>query len=491
MPGRARTVLRSAVLVVALVASLGTGTARAAAASTLAPEVSGLPPAVLTTLAAEKLSANHLSVWVQAVDSPRPLLAHNPDEPRNPASVMKLVTTLAALDVLGPGYRWQTRIYAGGPVRDGVLHGDLHLRGGGDPLLVTERFWLMLRRLRDQGIQRITGDLVIDQGFFAGLPEDPGDFDGRRYHAYNTLPVALAVNFNATRFSFWPDEGAKSVRITLDPPNAMMRVDNGLRLVGGACRGRHRRMALEVLSDTRGDHVAFAGEYPASCGSYELVRSLGSADVHAFGVFKALWSELGGRIDGRLRNAAVPRDATLLLAWESEPLGDVIRGMNKHSNNLMTRQLLLTMGVEREGPPGTEAKGRRAVDGWLLGTGVAPGQVEVDNGSGLSRAARITARVLGHLLVGSWGSPLMPEFVSSLPLSAVDGTMRRRFKDEALAGRLHMKTGLLNDVRALAGYLHGAGGRVWAVVVLHNEEDVHIFRGTRVQDALLEWLDTR
>ena len=447
-----------------------------------------LPEEVSHVLRERKLPGSGLSVYVREIGAAQPLISYNADTPRNPASVMKAVTTLVALQIMGPGYHWYTDVYVDGLIENGRLEGNLYLKGGGDPFLVTESFWRMLRQLRDRGVRSIAGDLVVDNGGFAAKLGDPGGFDGQRYRAYNTFPRALLVNFQANMFNFWPDEQGDTVTVSVEPPHALLNVRNDVKLVKTRCRGLKRRIKVEVTHEGGMDAVRFSGDYPLACGPYSLLRAISKTPRYEMGVFSALWGELGGKIDGRARVAPVPLGARQLFRWQSRSLSDVIRAMNKYSNNVMTRQLLLSLGRKRYGGSATLTKGREAVVEWMRANGVDTTGFFIENGSGLSRRARITARSLVQLLEVGHRSSLMPEFVSSLPLSGVDGTLRRRFKKSPLVAQVHMKTGLIRDVRAISGYVQSASGRQFAVAILHNRKGVQGGDGDRVQDAVIKWV---
>ena len=447
-----------------------------------------LPDVVLEALARHHLPADSLSVYVQGVDAEGPLVEHHADRARVPASLMKLVTTLAGLELLGPGFRWTTRVYADGAIEEGRLDGDLYLRGGGDPWLVTERFRHLLWRIREGGVRDVEGDVIVDDTYFDVSAGDPGAFDGRPWRTYNALPAATLLNFNSTTFRLWPEHRPGRVRVTLDPPSTTLQVDNRIELSGAPCDGPYPAPDLRVEVAGAAATLRLSGGFPAACGPFSLSRSITDSATHVLGAFEALWRGMGGRIGGSLRRGAVPENARELLAWPSEPLAQVLRVMNKYSNNVMSRQLFLTLAAESGGGRARVEAGRAVVARWLLEHGLGSRDVLPDNGSGLSRSARASARALARLLLAAWRGPAMPEFVASLPLAAVDGTLRRRFRGSRLAGRLHMKTGLLAHVRSAAGYLLSASGRRYVVVMLHNHEDVHLGTGTRVQDALLEWL---
>ncbi len=445
-----------------------------------------LPAPVRNTLSKSGIPAESLSVYIKQIGAPKPLLAYRGDVSRNPASVMKVVTTFAALDILGPVYQWQTRVYRDGPLADGRLRGNLILQGGGDPNLFVEDFWRMLHALRDRGVVDIDGDLIIDRSYFDGRSIDAQPLDANRYHAYNTAPDAMLVNFGATRFVLLPEKNR--VRLFADPPSATLIIDNRVRPANGACRGARNRLHFEVVSQSPVTTVRFAGKYPWRCGEYTLTRAVIPQEQYVYGVFRALWEEMGGTLKGRGRIGATPEHAVLLLDHGSRPLTETIKSINKFSNNTMARQLLLTLAAEHFARAGTPAAGAAVIADWLQQREVSMPLLSIDNGSGLSRKARLSARGLGSLLEAAYRSPFSAEFMASLPLAGIDGTMRKRFVGEPLEGRLRMKTGLLNGVRAGAGYLMKRDGKTYVVVMLQNHPGVHNGVGTQVQNVLLRWL---
>lgn len=447
-----------------------------------------LPRPVAAALANHQLDGTGLSIFVQAVDGTAPLLAFNADVLRSPASVIKLLTSYAALDVLGPAYTWETEVLVTGPVRKGRLEGDLVLRGGGDPGLSTERFWTLLREIRARGIREIAGDLVVDDTLFAPNGEDPGDFDSQRYRAYNVLPSALLVNSNTVEFRIIRD--AEGVTVYVDPPLEGFRVEHRIGDRQGPCSGFQRGVAFDLPAGFEGRHAVLSGAFPTGCTEYSLWRSVLRAPEFADALFRALWRQLGGRIEGGLRVAAAPADAEQLLVYRSLPLNDQIRAINKWSNNPMTRHLLLTLGLEHSGPPATAAKGRAAVAAWLQAKGLAMPGLYLDNGSGLSRDSRVTAAALGGMLLDAWRHPQMADFIASMPIAARDGTLRRRYQGE-MAGRMSLKTGRLEEVAAIAGVMQSRSGQRYAVVVILNAKDAHRGIGEAIQDTVLRWVFER
>lgn len=450
-----------------------------------------LPLPVQRILNRYSMSADGLSIFVQEIGRSTPLLAIAADVPRNPASTMKLLTTLVALEELGPAYTWKTEAYAVGPVKQGRLEGDLYLKGYGDPYLITESFWQLLHDLRQRGLEHIAGDLVLDNSHLQPTEEASGDFDGEKFRTYNAQPAALLINFQAINFRFLPDPASRSLRIIADPHPDTLIVENKVKMVNEPCRGWANRLAMQVSHTALQDRVRFTGSYAASCGEHDIFRVLTDAPRHAYGVFKALWAELGGRLDGVLREAVLPGNAQRLHAVESKPLAEILRGINKYSNNVMTRQLVLTLGAERIGLPGTTEKGLQVMRTWLQRQQLNFPELVLENGVGLSREERISARHLGELLLDGYNSRYMPEFMSSLPIAAIDGTLQKHFVGSPLAGRLHAKTGGLKDVKSIAGYLLDQRGRRVVVVCLHNHSAADTRAGEQVQDALLKWLYER
>ena len=445
-----------------------------------------LPERLERILSAHGIPEANVSVVVRALGAEQPVLAHYPLAPRNPASVMKVVTTWAALELLGPAYTWPTEVYFLGD-RDGWrLDGDLAIKGHGDPFLVTEEMWKLLRAVQRMGLTEIGGDLVIDDTVFIDAAGDPGEFDGEGFRAYNVLPNALLVNFKAIRYQFGIHPGGEGVLITADPMPDTLDIVNRLRLVDGRCRGYQAGIAMDVRGEAA-DTVVFTGDFPAACATYGLTRSALGHDAYAYGVFAALWRQLGGRHAGRWRRAAVGDELEPALVWESPPLGEIIRSINKFSNNVMTRQLLYTMGLEASSSPGTRAGGVAAVHGLLAARGLDAESLVIDNGSGLSRDARISAQLLADILQLAQEPPYGAEFMASMSIGGLDGTTRKRFAGTEARGRSHLKTGSLDHVSAIAGYVHAPDGTTYVLAAMVNATDSHRGPGEEFLDELVKW----
>ena len=443
-----------------------------------------LPRGVRALLDLRQLPADSLSIYVEDVDSGEVVLEWLADEPRNPASAMKLLTTLVALDVLGPAYRWKTDVYALGDVADGTLDGDLALKGYGDPFLVTERVWQLIRDVRHAGVLNITGDLLLDDSHFDVGNHDPGAFDRQPLRAYNVAPNALLMNFKVVRYWFEPDGNA--VRVRLDPHLENLEIDNRLTTRPGSCRGYQR--GITVTMNDANDKVTFSGRFPSGCKAYAMDRTVLSHNRFVWGVFGSMWEDSGGQFEGTWRKTVIDDDVEPLITFESSSLAEMIASVNKHSNNVMARHLLYTLSAEVLGAPGTEPGGRDVISAWLAERGLDSPHLRLENGAGLSRDVRITAAGMGSLLRFAWRQPYMPEYLSSMSLTGLDGTLSRRFRKSNLVGKAHLKTGSLDHVAAIAGYLQGRSGRRYAVVVMQNYDDVHRGPGDEIQETLLRWL---
>ena len=453
----------------------------ALAATPLAEEINKV-------LHTHKIPTSDLSLYVSEVSSDKPSLEVNAKAPRNPASVMKLVTSLMALDTLGPNYRWKTEAYVRGSLNQGSLDGDLILKGYGDPALTPERFWQFLYGLRERGIRVIRGDVILDGSHFAQTKEQRGDFDGRPRRAYNAIPYALSLNFQATQIQLVPDQTSNTVHAFTYPPLANMQIRNQMQLVSGSCRGQRATPAMHLSEQNSGATLELKGEYAASCPEWNSTYLVMDPAEHLGGAFKALWEELGGELKGRVKTGLLPSQSKRFHSIESPTLAEVIRDMNKYSNNLMSRMLLLTVAAESGSLPATQEQGQGLIKDWLRKWQLPAALVRVSNGSGLAREAQVSAELVGRMLQAAYASPLMPEYISSLPLVGIDGTMRKRLRKTDLVGRAHIKTGSLRDVSAMAGYVQDRNDRRWAVALIINHKGLQSWQGKQVQDAVLRWL---
>ena len=462
----------------ALIRILALGLATLVAAPTLAAPRVGVAEVDAALLRA-KLPADALVAVVQEVGATRPRLAWQPDQAVNPASLTKLVTTFAALELLGPAWTWTTPVWLNGRVADGVLHGDLVIKGTGDPKLVLERLWLLLRRVQQQGVREIRGDIVLDRTGFVVPEQRPGDFDNEPLRPYNVRSDALLLNYRSVLLTFTPDAARGTAIVNSDPPLAGVRVDAAVPLSPASCEDWHAALKADYGDPSQ---IRFAGALPAACGEKTWAVAYADPRTYSARALAGMWAEMGGTLTGVVRDGSAPAGAPSFEV-SSPTLPEVVRDINKYSNNVMAQQLFLTLGLERLGV-GSPDTARTVIDRWLadrMGV-LATRSVVIDNGSGLSRDTRLSARLLARLLQTAWASPVMPELMSSLPVTGIDGTLRR---SRATLGRAHLKTGSLRDVAGVAGYVLGDTGRRYVVVAIINHANANA--GRPALDALVQW----
>jgi D-alanyl-D-alanine carboxypeptidase/D-alanyl-D-alanine-endopeptidase (penicillin-binding protein 4) len=440
-----------------------------------------VPAAVAQAIAGQRLPSSSVSFVVLDPDTGRVLLSHNPDTPRSPASTLKTVTTYAALEMLGPAFLWHTRAF--------THDGDLILQGGGDPYMTLERWWSFVQDLRARGLQSIGGDIVIDDAAFSLPAENPAAFDGRPNRPYNVVPDALMVNFQSIDFSVAADPQTHRVQVTATPAPVNLDIENRIRFAPGRCSGAAARVDFKLAS-AEWDRVVFSGALSPHCAQRTIARVLLRPATYAFGTFVELWRESGGEFNGKLRREPTPADATPLLSFDSLSLAEIVRLTNKYSNNLMARHLLLTLGRERYGDPGTPEKGAAAVEAWSREKGVDLTGVDLDNGSGLSRGTRISVLQMAKILSAAYHSPFAPEFLASFPLAGMDGTLRSRMKG-ASPGSVRLKTGHLDGVSGVAGYVTTPSGKCYVLVSLINDARADAGAAEPVHAALVAWIQDK
>ena len=446
-----------------------------------------IPDSLARLLNKNGIPLSAVSLDVRDADTGKKILSLNSDKPRSPASVIKILTTLSALEILGPSYQWQTRYLADGPIENGVLKGNLVMQGGGDPFLTMERFWHQVQSIRQRGIHTISGDLIIDDSYFDVAQHDRSAFDNEPDRLYNVGPDAVVVNFSATNFIFYPI--GDQVRVFADPPLAGLLIDNDIKAKRGKCTNPESGWRIDGIKRKKDRVIAkFVGSYPIACGEHSNPRSILSNHEYAFRLFKYLWTDSSGQILGGYRVSKTPARATEILDYPSQPLADIITGINKYSNNVMSRQLFLSIDAQGQVRPGTIAGSRQRIREWLSANAMSMPKLFVENGSGLSRDSRITTENLSQILQHGWNSNYHAEFLSSFALSSLDGTMRKRSGKTETVGRSRIKTGWLRGVSSMAGYVNSRHNRPYTVAMIIQSGKVRYGSGTRIQDALLEWV---
>lgn len=462
-------------------------------------------PTPLVNLAKQNaIPPEAVSILVMPVQNGADRLAIHADMSRSVASVMKLFTTGTALQTLGPAYTWKTDVGLGGSVNlSGIHQGPIYIKGSGDPALVLERVQLMLARWRAAGLHDIHGDIVLDRSLFQVPGHDPAAFDGKALKPYNAGPDALLLNHRAIILRFRPDVAQpKQVRVSMEPELSGMELVNRTTLTDSPNCGDWREgLTLTLAPDTsfklgeaetrRPWRIEVKGPYPRACQEkdWPLLWTGDDDNDYADRLITSVWKQLGGRMTGHVRSGIWPTNLPVWMSWTSPPLTSVVYDINKFSNNVMARQLFLTLGADVQ--PATHDRARQIVATHVQtqtrdAAGRSPcdgDNLVLDNGSGLSRQERSTARCLGQWLRTLWASPVMPEMLASLPIAGADGTAKRL---NGAAGKVHLKTGSLDGVAALAGVAEGESGQRYVVVGVVNGPSAD---GARpFLDGVLQWV---
>ncbi len=440
-----------------------------------------LPAPVLQALRAQGIATSAVSAIAKPLNNENLLVDWQSAAPRQPASVMKLVSTYAALSQLGSDYRWNTPVFIDKPIEGDVLKGPLYIRGAGDPRIVIENLVEWMQTWRKAGLRVIEGDLVIDESLFESISASSDPFDGDPSQPYNVMPYPLLMNFKATKMVIKPLENGKT-EVVLDPPLAGAIIDNQIVLRREACVNRANKV---VVQDLGSSIIRVTGPYSSGCAEGENYVAVFEHKrfIHAF--FKAAWESVGGVFNGRVVTGRVQGKEWSV--WRSpRNLGEIVTDINKFSSNVMTRQILMQMGHETFKQPATEDRARKAVFAVLEKAGLAFADIRLDNGSGLSRGEQISVRSLVLILTSASKSRFESVYRESLPVVGVDGTMAKRLTQSGVAGQAWIKTGSIDSVSSIAGFVHAKSGRRYAVAFIVNSAQAH--KSFAAQDQFLQWV---
>ncbi len=437
------------------------------------------------------LNEANVGVFVRTLREPKVAVNLGGDTPMNPASNFKLLTSFVALEELGPMYRFKTTLSAQEPLARGTLT-NLYVTGSGDPYMVVERLWRMAGDLYVRGLRKIQGDIVIDGSLFDNdlhtdnWPDEPGP------QAYFAPTAAFAVNFNTVAFYVTP--GARpgdEPQVVIDP-----QVDAVHYSIEAKTTASSTKKKVLITRDPQlgGDNFKIRGQIPIN---YQFrkptYRNVREPLQYAGEVFKSVLVNRGIAVSGKVRLGKTPSGAREIFVEESPELADLLKFVNKNSNNFMTEQILKTLAAEKTGKPGRTDAGVKILTQHLQELGFSPKDFQVENGSGLSRNTRISPKALVTILETAWRDPAIhPEYISSLALGGCDGTLEDRQKDKVFhtkecLPRLRAKTGSLRGVSSLSGFLTRADGETLAFCILMNnlskpqEKESH-----QIQDEILK-----
>lgn len=459
----------------------------------------GLPDRVAALLAAAGLPADALSFVVIRPHDGSTVISATPERPMQPASTMKLLTSTVALDLLGRGYRGRTELRSSGTVSGGVLQGDLVLHGMGDTDFDIEAFRAVLRALRDQGIRDVRGDFLLDRSWLSPARPDLGvpPFDETPEFRYNVIPDAISLNSNLVKLELVAS--ADTLEVRMSPPLEGIEVKSLLTLTDRQCADWEDGWQTPATAPVAAGawRIELRGDFPRNCVTSTHANVL-DRTVFADKLFRSLWREMGGQFSGVTRETAGSADSRLLAEHRSRPLSEVLRDINKRSDNPITRLTFLALAGTTAADAGAAAlalagasivtaqQSERVVRAWLRENHIDDAGLVLDNGSGLSRTEKITPRQLAEVIRVAASRPWAPEFLASLPVAGLDGGIQRRLAQPKLAGIARLKTGTLRDVTALAGFVPDRDGRMLIVSAMVNHPLATSKVAQPVVDALME-----
>jgi D-alanyl-D-alanine carboxypeptidase/D-alanyl-D-alanine-endopeptidase (penicillin-binding protein 4) len=443
-----------------------------------------LPHVINEEIRKSGISKKDISIYIKEAGTKGKLIASlNAYKSRTPASVIKVLTTYASVLKLGFDYRWPTQFYKAGHLKNGVLQGDLVIKGFGDPTLNAEDLEKIVSELRAKGIIQISGDIVIDRSYFKVGDKDSSGFDENLYSAYNAMPDAMMFNERVVTVCVHPKE-KKAHKKHVDES---YKVVDQLEHVNKPCRGKYSWPGVRIDKSEAIPTVLLKGKISKRCGKRSICKVVTKPYKSFYYALKEKLREEGIAVRGTLKLQNIPRNATMLFTHYSEPLEEIISETAKESNNLYARHLLLLLGAQVYGAPATVQKGRDAIVEILKTKGaLGKGTLKVDNGSGLSRTSRINAKLLAQMYDDAYDS-YGYKWMKTLSIAGMDGTIKRRFRHTAVKKRGWMKTGTLKRVKNIGGYVKNRAGKFYTVIILINSAKAK-YRGAKLQDEIIKWL---
>lgn len=430
-----------------------------------------------------EISKGNYSLYIKNISKQAKVFSYNEQKAFNPASVMKLVTTYAGLQLLGPQYQWKTEVLYTGYIKNKHLYGDLIIKGYGDPTITYADLSEIIEKVQQQDIQYIHGNIIIDESFFGEL-QNQDLIDDKKYRAYNVSPKSFVVNENTINFKFSINN--EKINIQTFPEMQTLKVINRLKISDQGCNEWKDVLNYEVEIKSNVAEISFNGTFDKACDGKDIDLSLFNANRLSKELFEKLWKMHGGIIEGDFKNTYQGVTNThKLYEHQSRPLSLVVRDINKYSQNLIARNLLLTMFAENSRSPINENEAGKFTKEFLIKQKLRLDSLEMDNGAGLSRSARISAEDLSFLLEKAYSGLYMPEFVASLPNMGVDGTLKNRGKKLSVSKRAYLKTGSIQNVSAIAGYIFDKNNDVKVFVFMANDPKAN--ESSKMQDEFIEW----
>ncbi len=446
--------------------------------------VYALPVGIAGIVNKSGIPRNDISIYITEVGkNGRELASLNANTVRSPASVIKVLSTYAAVLKLGFDYKWPTKFYAKGNIKNGVLHGDLIVKGFGDPTLSSKDLPGIVAKIKAKGIRKITGNIVIDRSYFKVSTKNTSGFDKNTYSAYNAMPDAMMFNERVSTICVTPNKNSV-VRKGADQSYV---VTNNLKRVNKPCKGRYSWPAIKINNTAATPEVVLRGPISKNCGKRNICKVITKPYKSFYYALKDALRQEGINVNGTMRINKVPSNAKVLFTHYSKSIEKIVSKTAKKSNNLYARHLMLYLGAKMYGAPATLSKGQQAVKYILKSRRALHGStLKIDNGSGLSRTSRLTAKGLAYMYDDAY-TRYGTRWMKTLSIAGVDGTIKRRFRGTAVRNRAWMKTGTLNRVKNIGGYVKSKSGRMYTVVILVNTKQGR-WKAAKLQNDIIKWL---
>jgi D-alanyl-D-alanine carboxypeptidase/D-alanyl-D-alanine-endopeptidase (penicillin-binding protein 4) len=444
-----------------------------------------LEQVVDSALTTRCLDRTHTSVRIVAVPNGKIIYDYNTSQPLLPASVMKVITTAAALHYLGPEYRFKTRLLHTGQRQLNIIQGDLILRGGGDPRIGTEQLWNIATQLKASGINEVTGNLIIDASFFDDYDRAPSWEVERSQLAYDAKLGALSINFNTIAVHVQPGNRiGEPIRAWLEPTLTYIHLRNQAKTVK---QGRNT-IAVQRTEKVPGElEISVSGNLPIESKEKIIRLNIDNPTHYAIETFRWLLQQAGVQIHGQTPTVATtPTTEIELFQLLSPPLSFILKELNTFSNNFTAEQIVKTIAAEHFAAPGSHEQALTLIEGFLKQSQVELQNVTIVDGSGLSRNNRMTTRAITDLLTAMYSRfDIGPDFISALRVMGVEDILSNRLHNSPARGKVRGKTGTLNQVSTLAGYVGTPQGKVFAYAIFSNNNRCGPWRADQVEDRIV------
>jgi len=445
-----------------------------------------LPSGINSIINKSGIPKNDISIYIkEAGNGGRELASLNASKTRTPASVIKVMTTYAAVLKFGFDYRWPTQFYTTGILKNGVLNGDLVVKGFGDPTLSSKELPSIVANIKAKGIKKVTGNIVIDRSYFAVGTKNNSGFDNNTYSPYNAMPDAMMFNERVSTICVTPNKNIVYKKVV----DGSYKIKNNLQRVNKPCKGRYSWPGIKIDNSSAIPEVWLQGKISKKCGKRNICKVITTPYKSFYYALKDTLKKEGVTVTGKMRLNKVPSTAKILFTHYSRSLDKIVSKTAKKSNNLYARHLLLHLGAKKYGAPATLAKGRKAIEYILRSKGaLGRGTLRIDNGSGLSRTSKLNAKLLAQMYDNAYGR-YGTRWMKTLSIAGVDGTIKRRFRGTAVKNRAWMKTGTLKRVKNIGGYVKSRSGRMYTVVILVNTKK-GTWKASQLQNNIMKWLVT-